>query len=61
MIRMVGEIYQQEEELLQRKELDRQAVVILSPLQSPVVCSVEESCISEGNWECETCQIREEI
>lgn len=44
-----------------QKQTDRQAVVVLSPLQPPVEHSVEESCISGGNWECETRQIREAI
>lgn len=51
-----------QEQLQQREtELERQAVVILSPLQSPIEQTAEEACISRGNWECETCQIREEI
>ncbi len=51
-----------EEDLQQReRQSERQAVVVLSSLQSPVEHRAEESCISGGNWECETCQIREAI
>lgn len=44
-----------------QKQTDRQAVVVLSSLQPQVEHSAEESCISGGNWECETRQIREAI
>lgn len=39
----------------------REAVVIVSPSQSLVEHRAQESCISGGNCECETCQIREEL